>query len=33
MQGAAWACLLGYSALALTSTIWTNHELRRSGSG
>mgnify|MGYP006184997997 FL=1 len=33
MQGAAWACLFGYSALALTSTIWTNHELRRSGSG
>ena len=33
MQGAAWACLFGYSALALTSTIWTNHELSRSGSG
>jgi len=31
MHGAAWAALLGYSALALTSTIWTNHELRRVG--
>ena len=29
MQGAAWAALFGYSALALTSTIWTNYELRR----
>jgi Membrane protein involved in the export of O-antigen and teichoic acid len=33
MQGAAWACLFGYLTLALTSTIWTNHELRRSRSG
>ena len=31
MHGAAWAALFGYSALALTSTIWTNHELRRVG--
>tara|TARA_Y100000294_G_scaffold90249_1_gene84116 strand:- start:823 stop:1395 length:573 start_codon:yes stop_codon:yes gene_type:complete len=29
MQGAAWAALFGYSALALTSTVWTNRELRR----
>ena len=29
MHGAAWATLSGFSALALTSTIWTNHELRR----
>ena len=29
MQGAAWASLFGFSALTLTSIIWTNHELRR----
>jgi len=29
MQGAAWATLFGFLVLALTSTIWTNHELRR----
>ena len=29
MNGAAWACLFGYSALALSSTVWTSHELRR----
>ena len=29
IQGAAWACLLGYSTLAATSTVWTNRELRR----
>ena len=29
IQGAAWASLLGYAALAGTSTVWTNRELRR----
>ncbi len=29
IQGAAWASLLGYTALAGTSTVWTNRELRR----
>ncbi len=29
IQGAAWASLLGYIALAGTSTVWTNRELRR----
>ncbi len=29
MNGAAWACLFGYSALALSSTVWTSHELKR----
>lgn len=29
IQGAAWACLFGYAALAATSTTWTNSELRR----
>ncbi len=29
MQGAAWAALTGYSIMALVSTVWTNHELRR----
>ena len=29
INGAAWACLLGYSALTVTSTIWTSYELRR----
>jgi len=29
VQGAAWASLLGYTALAGTSTVWTNRELRR----
>jgi O-antigen/teichoic acid export membrane protein len=27
MVGAAWACLLGYGVLAITSTVWTNREL------
>ena len=27
MLGAAWACLLGYGVLAITSTVWTNREL------
>ena len=31
MQGAAWACLLGFGALAAISTGWTNRELRRIG--
>jgi len=31
MQGAAWACLLGFSALAAVSIAWTNRELRRIG--
>ena len=26
MFGAAWACLLGYGVLAITSTVWTNRE-------
>ena len=30
MHGAAWACLLGFSTLALTSTLWIGHEIRRS---
>ena len=29
MLGAAWACLLGYGVLAITSTVWTNRELGR----
>ena len=29
MLGAAWACLLGYGVLAITSTVWTNRELER----
>jgi O-antigen/teichoic acid export membrane protein len=29
LQGAAWASLLGYTAMAGTSMIWTNRELRR----
>jgi O-antigen/teichoic acid export membrane protein len=29
IQGAAWASLLGYAALAGTSAVWTNRELRR----
>ena len=29
LQGAAWASLLGYTALAGTSMVWTNRELRR----
>jgi O-antigen/teichoic acid export membrane protein len=29
MLGAAWACLLGYGVLAITSTVWTNRELRK----
>jgi O-antigen/teichoic acid export membrane protein len=29
IQGAAWASLLGYTALAGTATVWTNRELRR----
>jgi O-antigen/teichoic acid export membrane protein len=29
IQGAAWACLLGYSTLAATSTVWTSRELGR----
>ena len=29
MNGAAWACLFGYSALALSSTVWTRRELKR----
>ena len=29
LEGAAWACLLGYAALAGMSTVWTNRELRR----
>ena len=31
MQGAAWACLLGFGALAAISAGWTNRELRRIG--
>jgi O-antigen/teichoic acid export membrane protein len=31
MQGAAWACLLGFSALAAVSAGWTNRELRGIG--
>jgi O-antigen/teichoic acid export membrane protein len=31
MRGAAWACLLGFGALAAVSTGWTNRELRRIG--
>ena len=31
MQGAAWACLIGFSALAAVSIGWTNRELRRIG--
>jgi Na+-driven multidrug efflux pump len=29
LQGAAWASLLGYTAMAGTSMIWTNRKLRR----
>lgn len=29
MLGAAWACLLGYGVLAITSIVWTNRELGR----
>ena len=29
IQGAAWVALTGYSIMALVSTVWTNHELRR----
>ena len=29
IQGAAWASLLGYTALSGTATVWTNRELRR----
>jgi O-antigen/teichoic acid export membrane protein len=29
IHGAAWAALTGYSIMALVSTVWTNHELRR----
>lgn len=29
LEGAAWACLLGYAALAGMSTVWSNRELRR----
>ena len=31
MQGAAWACLLGFSVLAAVSAGWTNRELRGIG--
>ena len=29
MQGAAWACLFGFSAMALASALWTRHEIKR----
>ncbi len=29
LQGAAWACVIGYGALALTSVRWADRELRR----
>ena len=31
MRGAAWACLFGFTVLAVTSRVWTNRELRRIG--
>ena len=28
LQGAAWACIIGYGVLAVTSVRWVDHELR-----
>jgi len=29
IQGAAWACLLGFSVLAVASSLWAKYEIER----